>query len=202
MDGIQPYTAASARSPTLSPFAANPTPPKVASDYLRALRRKVWLVLMVAVPLSVGSAVWSVRQAPVYRVTAQIQIEPPQYDPVLSTLVSHEVGRHDPELTEKFLPNRVAFLKSKSLAELVVNDPAFLQGALPPDVDAAEELVNNLATKIQLGSNWVTVTLDGNDPARTAKQLQTLLEIFFGFIEPSQMTVGETLENVGSSGRI
>jgi polysaccharide biosynthesis transport protein len=179
MDGIQHYAAAPLRPQAVPASIAslNPAVVKSPSDYLRALRRRIWLVLAVGVPMSVGASVWAVRQAPVYRAVAQIQIEPPQYDPVLSTLVSHEVGRHDPEATEKYLPNRVAYLKSKALAEEVVNDPAFLQGG-PPEPDAAEEFVNNLTTKINLNSNWVTVTLDGNDPARAAKQLSTLLEIF------------------------
>jgi capsular exopolysaccharide synthesis family protein len=178
MDGIQPYTAP-ARVPAASSLPPNPALVKVPSDYVRAIRRRVWLVLMVAVPLSVAAAVWTVRQPYVYRATAQIFIEPPQYDPVLSTLVTRDVGRRDPEVTERYLPNRVAQLKSKELAEQVVNDPAFLQGSASPAGDAAEELLNNLSYKIHVNSNWVTVTLEGIDPARTSRQLFTLLERFY-----------------------
>ena len=106
-------------------------------------------------------------------------IEPPQYDPVLSTLVSHEVGRRDPDATEKYLPNRVAQLKSKALAERGRQRPG-----LPPGGASARRRRRRGArsttstTKIDLNTNCVTVTLEGTDPARTAKQLSTLLEIF------------------------
>jgi len=180
MDGIQPYGTPPRPVPhAVAPHhAGNPAAVKAPSDYVRALRRRVWLVLTVAVPLGVASSVWAVRQPAVYRATAQVFIRPPQYDPVLASLMSQNVGQHDPEVTEKYLPNRVAFLKSKALAEAVLNDPAFLQGGVPPGEDAAEELVANLSTKIQLNSNWVFVSLEGTDPARTTKQLTTLLDLF------------------------
>jgi capsular exopolysaccharide synthesis family protein len=181
MDGIQPYSApprtpAVAHAAAANP-AANPAAVKAPSDYARALRRRVWLVVMVGVPLSVAAAVWAVRQPPVYKAVTQIKIEPPQFDPVVSTLVSEKIGKHDAEATDRYLPNLVNFLKSKALAEEVVNDPAFLQGG-PPGDDAADEFVNNLSARILTGSNWVAISLEGPEPARTAKQLTTLIEIF------------------------
>ncbi|MGE3819517.1 MAG: GumC family protein [Isosphaeraceae bacterium] len=182
MDGIQPYhqgASVNAR-PVATPVTATPVNPaaaKTPSDYLRALRRRFWAVLMVAVPLAVAATVWVLRMPAVYQAEAMVLIEPPQIDPVLSTLVSRDVGQPNRDVTDRYLPNRVAQLKSKALAERVVNDPAFLQGAAPPE-GAAEELLKNLATKYTNGTNWVKVTLDGTDPAKVAKQLSTLLEIF------------------------
>lgn len=185
MDGIQPYDNAPSPSPhTARPMAyatvvaANPAAIKAPSDYVRALKRRFWLVLMVAVPLSTLLALFVVRQPAYYQASAMILIEPPQYDPVLSGLVSHDVGRNDRDFNDKYLPNRVAYLKSKALAQQVVNDPAFLKGETLPDIDAADLLILYLATKRDLNSNWVTVTLEGTDPARTARQLQTLLNRF------------------------
>src|SRR5437879_2568172 len=102
MDGIQPYTAPG-RPPAVASVPGNPALVKTPSDYFRALRRRIGLVLMVGVPLSVAAAVWTVRQPYVYRASAQIFIEPPQYDPVLSTLVTREVGRSDPAANEHYL---------------------------------------------------------------------------------------------------
>lgn len=182
MDGIQTYAAHATARPALAttPAAAasNPAAVKTPSDYIRALKRRVWLVLMVGVPLSILASVYVMRQPSIYRATAMISVEPPQYDPALEALVSHAVSHQDRDVSEHYLPNRVAYLKSKGLAQKVVNDPAFLQADLPPDSDAADVLIENLVTKIHLNSNWVTVTLDGTDKSRTAKQLQTLLTKF------------------------
>ncbi len=140
MDGIQPYIGSS-RTPVVSAPTANPSEVKTPANYVRAVVRKVWLVLMVAVPLSVAVTIWAVRQPPVFQASAQITIVPPDYDPMLAALVSREVGRSDPNASEKYLPNRVAQLKSKSLIERVLNDPSFLQGAAPSDGDAVEEFL-------------------------------------------------------------
>src|SRR4051812_13714466 len=128
MDGIQPYHGASrAPGPVLATHAtagaADPTQAKSPSDYLRALRRRIWMVLAIAVPLSVLGAVVVVRQPNVYRATAEITIDPPQFDPVLSTLVAHEIGGRDHDANAKYVPNRIAQLRSKGLAEQVLNDP-------------------------------------------------------------------------------
>jgi capsular exopolysaccharide synthesis family protein len=177
MDGIQPYVATS-RPPAVASTVADLSAVKAPSDYVRAVVRKIWLVLVVAVPISVAVTIWAVRQPPVFQASAQITIVPPEYDPMLAALVSKEVGRGDPSASEKYLPNRVAQLKSKSLIERVLNDPSFLQGAPPSDGDAVEEFLRNLTTKHLVGTNHVNVFLEGNDAARTARQLRILLETF------------------------
>ncbi len=135
-------------------------------------------MLAVGVPLAVAGAAWVVRMPNIYRASAQILIEPPQFDPVLSTLLSTSVGHHDAEAAERYVPNRLAMLRSKPLAEEVVNDPAVAPpgGAAP---DAADALVASLQARPVAGtSGYVTVTLEGPDPARAAKQLTLLLEAF------------------------
>src|SRR3979490_3293748 len=100
MDGIQAYVPPAhppAVAHALASPAVNLSEVKAPSDYVRAVVRKVWLVLMVAVPLSVAVTIWAVRQPPVYQASAQITIVPPEYDPMLSALVSKEVGRSDPD---------------------------------------------------------------------------------------------------------
>jgi succinoglycan biosynthesis transport protein ExoP len=176
MDGIQPYSGP-ARVPALMVNAADPTLVKSPSDYLRSLRRRIWLVLAVGVPLSVLTAVMAVRQPNVYRAAVDITIDPPQYDPILSSLVSHEIGGRDPDFNAKYVPNRIALLKSKGLAEQVLLDPALAQAAGPGE-DPAQDLVNKLSTRPILNSNRHQVALEGTDPARTAKLLYALLELF------------------------
>src|SRR5438309_12031417 len=97
MDGIQPYAGPPGRPAGLSHHGHSSQSAKSPADFVRALRRRAWLVLILALVVGVSGAIWTVRRPAVYRVTAQILIEPPQFDAVLTSIVSHDVGRHDPE---------------------------------------------------------------------------------------------------------
>jgi capsular exopolysaccharide synthesis family protein len=184
MDGIQPYVTPS-RAPAPAPLAPaaagaaplDPTQVKTPADYLRAVGRRIWLVLAVAVPLSVLIAVVVMKQKSVYRAMADITIDAPQYDPVLSTLVAHQIGTRDPDFHARYVPNKIALLRSKALAEQTLNDPALAQNAAL-DESAVLSLVNNLQTRQVPNSNRFQVTLEGTDPARTKRTLETLLELF------------------------
>ena len=94
-------------------LAINPAAVKTTSNYVRALRRRVWAVLALAVPLAIAVSIYVLRLPPVYLAKAEIEIHPPEYDPVLSTLVSHDIGRRDPTSQERYVPNRAAQLRSK-----------------------------------------------------------------------------------------
>ena len=131
MDGIVPFrdhAIAEAPSPKIDPYFAttisksvpiNPAAVKTPSDYLRAMRRRIWLILAVAVPMAIATSIWALRQPKIYQARAEITIEPPEFNPMLTTLVSHDIGRHDPAAQERYIPNRIALLQSKGLAERV-----------------------------------------------------------------------------------
>lgn len=177
MDGIQKFHDATSRVPAHATHshAVNPTIVKSTSDYMRALRRRIWLVLAVAIPLSVGAAVYTMRMPAVYRAAAQIHIEAPEFDPILAMLVSKDVGKHDPSWKETYVPTKLAQLKSKSLVERVLLNPEFARNG-PPSGDAAQEILENLQARQVPNSTSVLVTLEGTDPERTAKLLYALLE--------------------------
>ena len=166
-----------ARRPTSIESASppHPQPGKTPGDYLRALRRRAWLVLLVALPVGMAGTVWTLRQPAVYRASAQVVIEPPQFDAYLGGLVGHSVAR-DAESTVKYVPNRLALLRSKALADRVVSDPALLRPG--GDGDPAQELIGGLQTRQITGSNYFDVTIEGGDPARITRLLNTLLRVF------------------------
>jgi succinoglycan biosynthesis transport protein ExoP len=192
MDGIAPIRGRPpapgsppvVHRPTASlPFSGAPWPAgqgvqKTAADYLRALRRRIWLVLTVAVPMSIVASTLALRQPRIYQARAEITIDPPQYNPALSTLVSQEIGRHDPLTQEKYVPNRVAFLQSKGLAELVVSRPALAAEVARFDDPAQELILKGLQARPVGKTNLYIVTLEGTDPARTKKLLEALLSEF------------------------
>src|SRR4051794_25157266 len=192
---IQPYAgppagppARAAGLPVLAPAAAPAKPP---GDFLRGLRRRFWLALTVTSALITAGAIVVVRQANVYRATAQIQIEPPQFDAILGSIVSNDVGRSDREAGERYVPNRLALLRSRGLADRVAIDPAV---GLPPGAaaDAAAELISGLLTRQITGTTIFDVHLDGTDAGRAARLLNTLLE---KFSEDAQREIDNKISN-------
>jgi len=186
MDGIQGYSGPSRTPSPLhaqvismgAPHSGNAHPTgKTPSDYLRALRRRFWVVLAIGVPLSVMSGILIAFQPNIYSAQAQIVIEPPHFDPVLSSLVSREVGHQSPEAKETYAPNRIAMLRTRKIAELVVNDPSLTHGGSASE-EAADELISSVQTRLVPGTNQYTVTLEGRDASRVAKSLQLLIDAF------------------------
>jgi succinoglycan biosynthesis transport protein ExoP len=181
MDGIQPITDRGGflhTRPSGSPHASlGHAQSKSAGDYLRALRRRIWLVVAIALGVALPGTVWTIRRPAVYRVAAQIMIEPPQFDPILTGIVSQEVGRHDAATMEKYVPNRLALLRNRALADRVMSDPSL---ALPPGSggDPASELIAQLQTRQLPNTNLFDILLEGTDPVRTTRTLNTLLELF------------------------
>src|SRR4051794_9512685 len=113
MDGIQPIAGA-ARPLVATVHAPSPSPSavKTPSDYLRAVRRRIWLVLAVAIRVGTAGTLYVLRMQPVYSVSASIEIKAPKVDPLVAQLVAGEMGRGEgPD--EKYIPNTLAMLNSK-----------------------------------------------------------------------------------------
>ena len=89
------------------------------------IRRRFWLALTVAIPVATAGTLYVLRMPPVYSVTASIEIKPPKVDPTVASLVTHgEVGRGDAATDEKYVPDTLALLNSKSMLDEVFRDPA------------------------------------------------------------------------------
>jgi len=147
------------------------------------MRRRIWLVLLVALPLAIASSIWALRQPRIYQAVAEVTIDAPEYDPMLSTLVSHEIGRHDTHAQESYIPNLTAMLRSKTLAELVVSRPEFASDVVQFDDPAFELILDRLQVRPIIKSNMLVVSLEGKDPARTKKLLEGLLFEFKNMAE-------------------
>ena len=159
---------------TWSSLAMNPALVKTTSHYLRALQRRFWMVLVIAVPLAIASSILVLRLPSVYLAKGEIEINPPVIDPVLSALMTHEPGRHDPAATSSYVPNHEARLRSKGLAQKVVND-ASIESTVAQYADPAFDLFKSLSVvRLKLTNSFV-VSLEGTDAAQTKKLLEMLL---------------------------
>ena len=63
---------------------------KGPADYLRAIRRRFWLLLLVGGVLMTSGTMLVLRQKPVFRTSAQIEIVPPQFDSILASLIADD----------------------------------------------------------------------------------------------------------------
>jgi succinoglycan biosynthesis transport protein ExoP len=81
MDGIRTYKGYPAPPSPLraapTSLAINPAAVKTTSNYVRALRRRVWAVLALAVPLAIAVSIYVLRLPPVYLAKAEIEIRDP-----------------------------------------------------------------------------------------------------------------------------
>ncbi len=190
MDGIVPFrdhpAASAPRSivrghvPATVPASPsiNPAAVKTTSDYIRAMRRRIWLILAVAVPMAIATSTWALRQPKIYQARADITIDPPEFNPMLSALVSHEIGRNDSGSQERYTPNRIAQLTSKGLADRVFNNPTFAAELAAFDDPAQELILNGLQVRPVGKTNMFVVTLEGRDPTRIKSLLEALLDEF------------------------
>ena len=138
MDGVvQPRktttapTSFSPQQPALSTLHSpvNLAAIKTPVHYLRAMRQRFWLILVVTLPLVITTSILALRAPRIYAARAEITIEPPELNPALQTLIAHEIGHHDPVSQDKYIPNRIALLTSKGLADTVVADPRIASGS-------------------------------------------------------------------------
>ncbi len=105
---------------------------KTTADYLKALRRRAWLVLLVALALILPGSVFVLRQKDVYRAVAQIRIDPPDFDHRFATIVPNgSIGQESPERVQRYVPDKIAELHSPGLAETVAARPVAEPVATP-----------------------------------------------------------------------
>jgi succinoglycan biosynthesis transport protein ExoP len=161
----------------LAPLPVNPAAVKTTANYLAALKRRIWMVLSIGVPLSIGAAILVLKMPPVYLAKTEIKIDPPEIDPALSALVTHDVARRDSSSVALYVPNHEAMLRGKSLHERVVSDPSIVPDA-SQYADPAAELFKSLTVTQVKKTNWFVVSLEANDPARAKRLLDGLLDKF------------------------
>ncbi len=179
---LQPY-AGTPSSTLARPVApANPMltvhPPKSAADFVRAIRRRFALIVVVMTIVGTAGAVYVVRLPAIYKAVGQIQIEPPRSDPAAATIIGNGASYNDREANEKYVPNRLAWLVGRRLAEEVVNQPDIGAGR-GFEGDPAGEIVGMISTRKAMPlTNIYEVSLEGADPERVKTLLEHLLRSF------------------------
>ena len=200
MDGIQPF--AGGNRPlvaTVHPSGPSPSSVKTASNYMRAVRRRIWLVLAIAIPFGTAGTLFVLRMQPVYSVSASIEVKPPKVDAAISNIVATGDTSRSEAVDEKYIPDTVALLNSKSLAKEVFDDAA---SGLPPSAfegDPAAELMAKVKVRQIPLSHFFMVTLEGKDPDRITRTLNFLLEKFRIRADRQSRDAGERAQDQASA---
>ena len=178
---IQPYSAPGSAVGVASATAPAPmlAPPKSPSDFVRAARRGLPVVIVLTALSGVIGSAYVMRLPPVYRATGHVQIEPPRFDANLAVILSGNViPTNDRETSEKFVPNRLAWLQGRSLAAEVIGPGELGVGQGYEGNPEGEILANISHRRFQPGTNIFEIALEGSDPERVSKLLTALLERF------------------------
>jgi uncharacterized protein involved in exopolysaccharide biosynthesis len=140
-------------------------------EYARLVWGKKWLVLGVLLATVVFATAWALTRPKMYRATTKIALQPP---PQLSA------NQFDLAMSwwqmDRFIADQVEVLKTRALAQRVVNrlglesHPAFIGG------DAAGALLGSLEAKPIPETFVVEVTLKGRDPATVSEWLNIYIE--------------------------
>jgi polysaccharide biosynthesis transport protein len=184
MDGIQAYKGDAAPPIAARSFSHSSAPAmnqagvKTTSHYFKALRRRFWVVLAVAIPVAIAASILILKQPPVYLVKTRIEISPPEIDPLFNSLVASDVGRRDTSSQANYVANREVRLRAPVLAERVVTDPTIAPRVSQYADPAGDLIIKALTVQQVKRTNSFDVSLEGADPALTARLLDALLNEF------------------------
>ena len=185
MDEIQTYKGDAALPGTNRPAtsgtlpAVNPAAVKSTSNYLKALKRRFWVVLAIAVPMGITTSILVLKQPPVYEAKVEIEIKPPELDQWLPTLVATEGGHRDTSSQSNFVANHKVKLRRQAARRFGRQRPGDRAQSEPvcrSGFRARHEPTQGPAG--QEGFSTFIVSLEGNDPALTKELLENLLRKF------------------------
>jgi capsular exopolysaccharide synthesis family protein len=147
---------------------------KTTADYIKALRRRLWLVLMIAVLVGGGGVMFTLFvQDPVFLANAVIRIEPPR-----SAMRGIDDGV-DAREAAGYFATRVELISARRVGEEVIRD---LRLAEWPELygvkDPVAELMGWIKVKPRKNSNLVDVSLEGKDPKIVAKIVNATANTF------------------------
>ena len=180
---IQPYlapgqiTRAEASSHSSQTVVMHPV--KGPADYVRALRRRIPLIVMATILVGIPGAAYVIKMPAVYKATGQIRIEPPRFDTFMNVILSNNnIPANDHESQERYVPNRLAIIQGRALAEKVVNSGDIGTGK-GFESDPPAELMGNVTNRrLMPGTNIFEIALEGRDAERVNKLMNALLDKF------------------------
>jgi succinoglycan biosynthesis transport protein ExoP len=150
---------------------------KTAGDYLKALRRRFWLVMLVAFVLGgAGVAFTLFIQKPVYLANAVVRVEAPR------ALVDGVNTGISPAAAAGFFATRVEMIASRKVSTEVIRELNLSDWKELHNVeDPTAELMGWIKVKPRKNSNLVDVSLEGTDPQIVQRIVNSTVRTFERF---------------------
>lgn len=178
MNDWEPAVADPRESQSRMSSPAGPVSSKGLGDYLKALKRRFWLVLLIALLIGGSGTVFTLFvQTPVYWASTRLRIEPPQ------TMVQ---GLGETPMSsaaaQNYYNTLVQLISSRQIAERVIktlqlSDWVELNGVEDP----VGELLGWIIVKPVKDSNLVDIGIEGKDPKLVAKIVNSAADEFIRY---------------------
>jgi capsular exopolysaccharide synthesis family protein len=152
-------------------------PRKSVGDYAKALKRRAWLVLLVALLFGGGGTLFTLFvQSRIYLANAVVRIEPPK------ALTKDQTVGMNPALATGYFNTRVEMIASRKVAEQVIRELKLSDWSeLHGFEDPIAELMGWIRVKPRKNSNLVDVSLEGRDPQIVSKIVTETVRTFQRF---------------------
>lgn len=184
-----PPPANPGRGRRVRPEAGGDNLMETAREYLRGLRRRWKLVLLITLLAVAASVVHYVVTPPVYQADCILQIERRS----ANSLLSSQLPWLDHYFNLEFYPTQYRLLESRGLAEEVVRDQRLMEesryarsgGGAPDDRAALGHLANRLRGGLTVqpirDTQLVRITYRSDDPVEAARIANAFAESFIEF---------------------
>ncbi len=168
--------------------------PKTARDYLRGIRRRFWLAILVATLVLTGGTIYVLRQPSIYRAEAIIQITQPNFNTVLAQLLTDDVVHFDNIPSTQFESNLLSQLRTREMLTQALLKPRI--GEPVTSEEEIQQLLDDLQTRRLPNSTHYEIMLEGDDPSRVAAILNSWLSVF---ADDAQRSVDDKILNSQNS---
>ncbi len=133
------------------------------SDYIRILRKRGWIILVVAAVAAVSAYGFSKLQTPIYSATVQLSVNPARLDWGLSNTI------------KDLLRNYATNIRTHSMAQKVIDLPS---GDVGPLDMKSEELLSKLFVNPDSSTFTLKIEARDKDPQVAMHIAQTAAEVF------------------------
>ncbi len=133
------------------------------SDYLRIMRKRGWIIVVVAIVAAASAYAFSKMQTPIYSATVQLSVNPARLDWGLSNTI------------KDLLRNYATNIRTHAMAQSVIDRPG---GGVGPLDMKSDELLSKLFVNPDSSTFTMQIEARDKDPQVAMHIAQTTAEVF------------------------